>query len=77
METKDAGIGAAVAVLLAILGLIITVGIILLMMWQQPGIPHSPSQQGSLLTPAVALRSSSQPPRPECLFPRVLFRGEA
>lgn len=53
METKDAGIGAAVAVLLAILGLIITVGIILLMMWEQPGIPHSPSQQGSLRLPGV------------------------
>lgn len=37
----------AVAVLLAVLGLIIFVGVILLMMWKQPGIDHSPSQEVS------------------------------
>lgn len=77
METKDAGIGAAVAVLLAILGLIITVGIILLMMWEQPGIPHSPSQQGSLPASPAALRLPTQPQPAQGLFPGVLFRGEA
>ncbi len=74
MQTKDAGIGAAVAVLLAILGLIITVGIILLMMWEQPGIPHSPSEQGSLPPPALA---SQVPPPSECFIPAILCRGEA
>jgi hypothetical protein len=54
MEAKDAGIGAAVAVLLAILGLIIMVGLILLMMWKQPGIEHSPSQQSSFFVPGPA-----------------------
>lgn len=41
----------AVAVLLAMLGLIIFIGLILLMMWKQPGIEHSPSQQSSLCIP--------------------------
>jgi hypothetical protein len=54
METKDAGTGAAIVVLLAILGLIIIVGVILLMMWKQPGIEHSPSQQSSLCIPGTA-----------------------
>ncbi len=40
---KHAGLGAAVAVLLAFSGLIVLVGVILLMMWLQPGIEHSPS----------------------------------
>ena len=54
MESKDVGIGAAVAVLLAVLGLIVFVGVILLMMWKQPGIEHSPSQQTSLSIPGRA-----------------------
>jgi hypothetical protein len=58
METKDAGTGAAVAVLLAILGLIVMVGVILLMMWKQPGIEHSPSQQSRLCLPDAALEFS-------------------
>jgi hypothetical protein len=61
MEAKDAGIGAAVAVLLAILGLIIIVGLILLMMWKQPGIEHSPSQQSSLCVPVTASPLSRKP----------------
>lgn len=44
MEAKNAVTGAAIAVLLAILGLVIMIGLILLMMWKQPGIEHSPSQ---------------------------------
>lgn len=52
METKDAGTGMAVAVLLAILGLIIFIGVILLMMWKQPGIEHSPSQEISSYAPS-------------------------
>jgi hypothetical protein len=62
METKDAGIGAAVAVLLAILGLIIIVGVILLMMWKQPGIEHSPSQQSSLRSRDAAPELSFEAP---------------
>lgn len=54
METKDAGTGAAIAVLLAILGLIVIIGVILLMMWKQPGIEHSPSQQSRLHFSAMA-----------------------
>ncbi len=76
METHDAGTGAAVAVLLAILGLIIMIGLILLMMWKQPGIEHSPSQQGRLCAPAGAT---------ETLLPRgrqliqlcATFRGDS
>lgn len=54
METKDAVTGAAIAVLLAILGLVIIIGLILLMMWKQPGIEHSPSQASSLSVPGTA-----------------------
>jgi hypothetical protein len=62
METKDAGTGAAIVVLLAILGLIVIVGVILLMMWKQPGIDHSPSQQSSLCAPASPSEPSLQLP---------------
>lgn len=62
METKDAPTGAAIAVLLTILGLIILVGLILLMMWKQPGIEHSPSQQSSLcIRPTILVRSGLDP----------------
>lgn len=61
METKDAPTGAAIAVLLTILGLIILVGLILLMMWKQPGIEHSPSQQSSLCIRPTILRSGLNP----------------
>jgi hypothetical protein len=60
METKDAGTGAAIVVLLAILGLIVIIGVILLMMWKQPGIEHSPSQQSSLCAPSTASEPSLQ-----------------
>jgi hypothetical protein len=56
MEAKDAGIGAAVAVLLAILGLVIIIGLILLMMWKQPGIEHSPSQESRVCVPGTEAR---------------------
>lgn len=48
MEAKDALTGAAVAVLLAVLGFIILIGVILVMMWMQPGIEHSPSEESRL-----------------------------
>ena len=44
METKHAGMGAALAVLLVVFGLMTLVGVILLMMLFQPGIDHSPAQ---------------------------------
>lgn len=53
MEAKDALTSAAVAVLLAVLGLLILVGVIWLMMSKQPGIEHSPSQQSVLSAPGV------------------------
>lgn len=53
MDAKDATTGAAVAVLLAVLGLIILVGVILVMMFTQSGIEHSPSQASALWVPAV------------------------
>lgn len=43
---EKAGTGAAIAVLLVVLGLMSLVGLILVMMWFQPGIEHSPSQAG-------------------------------
>lgn len=46
MATKQAGLGAALAVLLVVFGLITLVGVILLMMWFQPDIEHSPAQLG-------------------------------
>lgn len=80
METKDAGIGAAVAVLLAILGLIVLIGVILLMMWKQPGIESSPSQS-RLHLPVAASELSAEPPMRCCgeqfLQSRGIFRGEA
>jgi hypothetical protein len=62
MEAKDATTGAAVAALLAILGIIIMVGVILLMMWKQPSIDHSPSQQSRLCVPDAASEWSVEPP---------------
>jgi hypothetical protein len=64
MDAKDAVTGAAIAVLLAILGLVIMIGLILLMMWKQPGIEHSPSQ-ASLCVPIAEAQLSleSQPLR--------------
>jgi hypothetical protein len=78
METKDAGTGAAIAVLLAILGLIIMVGLILLMMWKQPGIERSPSQQSSLWVPSVTseLSVEAMSARNLCNANRI-FRKEA
>lgn len=51
---KHEGLGAAIAVLLAISGLIVLVGVILLMMWMQPGIQHSPAtHSGAERSPAT------------------------
>lgn len=70
MEAKDATTGAAVVVLLAVLGLIILVGVILVMMFTQTGIEHSPSQARALSTP-IAFRASvhkNYPPAHEQLM---------
>jgi len=47
-KPKKAGMGAAVAVLVLVVGLVFIVGVILLMMLLQPGIEHSPSQASNL-----------------------------
>jgi hypothetical protein len=81
METKDAGTGMAVAVLLVILGVIIMVGVILLMMWKQPGIERSPSQQSGLRVPGAASELSLETPflpgSGQLIQSRSLFRSEA
>jgi flagellar biogenesis protein FliO len=43
-KPRKAGMGAAVAVLAVVVGLVLIIGVILLMMWLQPGIEHSPAQ---------------------------------
>lgn len=48
MAIKHAGMGAAFVVLGFMLGLISIIGVILLMMWLQPDIEHSPSERGAL-----------------------------
>jgi len=53
MKTKHAGGGAALAVLLAFMGLIVLVGVILLLMWEQPDIEHSPLKHQSLANPVI------------------------
>jgi hypothetical protein len=45
MAGKHAGQGAAILVLAAITGLTVLIGVILLMMWFQPGIQHHPSKR--------------------------------
>jgi hypothetical protein len=64
MESKEAGTRAAVVVLLAVLGLMVMVGVILLMMWKQPGIAHSPSEQSHLYVPQGSGRIEAR-----CAFP--------
>lgn len=43
MAAKTAGLGAAIVVLMAAVGFMFMVGVILVMMWFQPGIARSPS----------------------------------
>lgn len=79
MEAKDAVTGAAIAVLLAILGLVIMIGLILLMMWKQPGIERSPSQANLRGTRTAAQSSlemqlSRQAPVAQC---HDIFGSEA
>lgn len=50
---KSAGIGAALAVLTLVFGLFMLVGLILWMMWMQPGIEHSPKEHSRLTMPPV------------------------
>ncbi len=57
MEAKDAITGTAVAVLLAVIGLIILVGVILVMMFTQSGIEHSPAQESAVWAPLNATLS--------------------
>lgn len=63
MATKQAGLGAALAVLVIVFGLIALVGVILLMMWFQPDIDHSPAQVVSTTT----FRANAFIPAPEFL----------
>jgi len=48
MATKRAGMGAAFVVLTLVFGLMAIIGVILLMMWFQPDIEHSPSGRSAL-----------------------------
>lgn len=50
---KSAGTLAAIWVILAITGLVVLIGVILLMMWFGPGIQHSPSERSQLRDRAV------------------------
>lgn len=64
MATKHAGLGAALAVLMIVFGLITLVGVILLMMWFQPDIEHSPAQVGTaseFRSPVAALPQLRNP----------------
>jgi hypothetical protein len=72
MAKKDAGTGAAVVVLLGVLGLIILIGVILLMMWKQPDIEHSPSQVSGMYPSAASESSPDMPvlPGSEALIQR-------
>jgi len=77
MEAKDALTGTAVAVLMAVFGLIVIVGVILLMMWLQPGIAHSPSQQSRLLVPHVTTTSLDLPCHHEIMQLCNVLRSDA
>lgn len=77
MEAKDALTGAAVAVLMAVFGLIIILGVILLMMWLQPGIAHSPSQQSRLFSPSVTRTTLDSHCRPEIIQVSNVLRSDA
>jgi len=60
MAGKHAGQGAAILVLLAITGLTVLIGVILLMMRFQPGIEHHPSKRaGSSQIYAASLAGPS------------------
>lgn len=58
MATEKAGMSAALVVLVFVLGLMTMVGVILLMMWFQPGIEHSPSARRNLSGPGATARIS-------------------
>ncbi len=53
MDSKEALNGVTIAVLMAVLGIIVLAGTILLMMWAQPGMAKSPSEQSSLSVPSA------------------------
>jgi hypothetical protein len=65
MANKQAGLAAALAVLVIVFGLIIIVGVILLMMWFQPDIEHSPAQ----IETTSEFHSNRAIPVPELTFP--------
>ncbi len=73
MEAKDAITGTAVAVLLAVIGLIILVGVILVMMFTQQGIEHSPGQESAVWAPLNTILAVDMiaPPR-DARVPRSL-----
>ncbi len=58
MKTKKAGLGAAIAVLLAVMGLAIIVAVILLMMSKGTTIDHSPERGGQTKTSPIVLTSA-------------------
>jgi hypothetical protein len=59
MANKQAGMGAALVVLAVVFGLMTIVGVILLMMWFEPGIEHSPAEHSALLpSSTIAARVS-------------------
>lgn len=71
MASKNVGVGAALAVLTAAFGLFILVGLILWMMWMQPGIEHSPNEHSRLEVPRILAAHVSgdadqSPPRLAC-----------
>ncbi len=72
MATKHAGIGAAFAVLTVVFGLFMLIGVILLMMWMQPGIAHSPKAQSR-----VELLHGSEAFSPACFVMLDPSRGGA
>jgi len=51
MDSKEVLNGATIVVLMAVLGIIVLAGTILLMMWAQPGIARSPSEKSQLAAP--------------------------
>ncbi len=60
MKTEEAGLGAAVVVLGAVLGLAVLIGVILLMMLVTPGIRHSPSEHGRLAAPSAVVQANAE-----------------
>ena len=63
MDSKEVLNGATIVVLMAVLGIIVLAGTILLMMWAQPGIARSPSEKSQLVVPCLMQKLG---PLPQC-----------